>query len=315
MSARFLGQRLAQALFVLWATFTLSFVLLQLMPGDAILIRFVGGDMGLSPEAVAGIRAFYGADAPVWQQYGQTLLSFLRGEFGFSIVSGVSVAQEIAANLPATLWLSGLAFAAALALAVAIALLASLPPFAFLRETFASLPGLMVSIPVFWIGIVLIQVFSFRLGLVSVIAPGPWERLALPVAAIAVPIAAHIAQVLIRSLEAASAQPFVAVVRAKGASPAHVLFYHTVRNALLPVLTIGGLLVGELLTSAVVTEAVFGLNGLGSLAVRSVRNQDTAVLQAIVVISALAFVTINLLVDLTYPIVDPRLRRGAEVPA
>lgn len=315
MTGRLVIGRLAQAGFVLWAAFTVSFVLLQLMPGDAVLIRFVGGDMGLSPEAVAGIRAFYGADEPVWTQYLGTLAGFLQGDFGFSIASGASVAGEIAANLPATLWLSGLAFAAALVLALGVTLLATLTPFRFLREAFAALPGLLVSIPVFWLGIVLIQIVSFRLGLVSVIAPGPWERLILPVAAIAVPIAAPIAQVLLRNLDALSTQGFVAVARAKGATRPQVLLRHTLRNALLPVLTIAGLLFGELLAGAVVTETVFGLNGIGRLAERSVRNQDAAVLQAIVVIAALGFVLVNLLVDFLYPLVDPRLRRPAEVAA
>ncbi|SDO81071.1 ABC transporter permease [Aureimonas jatrophae] len=315
MTGRLVLGRLAQAAFVLWAAFTASFVLLQLMPGDAVLIRFVGGDMGLSPEAVANIRAFYGADDPVWTQYLRTLVGFLGGDFGFSIASGASVAGEIAANLPATLWLSGLAFVAAIALALAVTLLATLPPFRLLRETFAALPGLLVSIPVFWLGIVLVQIVSFRLGLVSVIAPGPWERLILPVAAIAVPISAPIAQILLRNLDALSTQGFVTVARAKGATRGQVLLRHTLRNALLPVLTIAGLLFGELLAGAVVTETVFGLNGIGRLAERSVRNQDAAVLQAIVVVAAFGFVAVNLLVDLLYPLVDPRLCRTAEVTA
>ncbi|WP_062013041.1 ABC transporter permease [Aureimonas sp. AU4] len=315
MTGRLVLGRLAQAAFVLWAAFTTSFVLLQLMPGDAVLIRFVGGDMGLSPEAVANIRAFYGADDSVWTQYLRTLVGFLAGDFGFSIASGASVAGEIAANLPATLWLSGLAFAAAVTLALAVTLLATLTPFRFLRDTFAGLPGLFVSIPVFWLGIVLVQIVSFRLGLVSVIAPGPWERLILPVAAIAVPISAPIAQILLRNLDALSTQGFVTVARAKGATRPQVLLRHTLRNALLPVLTIAGLLFGELLAGAVVTETVFGLNGIGRLAERSVRNQDAAVLQAIVVVAAFGFVAVNLLVDLLYPLVDPRLRRVAEATA
>lgn len=312
---RFIIERVGQAVLVLWAAFTISFVLLQLMPGDAVLIRFVGGDMGLSPDAVARIREFYGADSPVWQQYLFTLGSFLTGDFGHSITSGVPVAQEIVTNLPSTLWLAGLSFGTAIVLALTIAFLATLPTFGWLRAAFQALPALMISIPVFWLGIMLIQIFSFRLGLVSVIAPGPWERLILPVAAIAVPIAAPLAQILIRNLDKVSTQPFVAVARAKGASRSWVLLQHVTRNALLPVLTIAGVLFGELLAGAVITETVFGLNGVGRLAERSVRFQDTAVLQAIVVIAAFGFVVINLIVDLLYPLLDPRLRRDARVPA
>ncbi|WP_018633690.1 ABC transporter permease [Neomegalonema perideroedes] len=312
---RRLLERLGQALLVLWAAFTIAFVLLQLMPGDAVLIKFVGGDLGLSPEAVAEIRAFYGADAPAWRRYLDALAGVVTGDFGYSIASGVPVAEEIRTNLPATLWLAGLAFALAVGLALLVAFLATLGPFAWLRGAFQALPGLMVSIPVFWLGVLLIQIFSFKLGWVSVIAPGPWERLVLPVIAISIPIAAPLAQILIRNLDAVSTAPFVHVARAKGASRRWVMLRHVLRNALLPALTIAGVLFGELLAGAVVTETVFGLNGIGRLAEQAVRAQDAAVLQAVVLIAAFGFVAINLIVDLLYPLFDPRLRRGGRAPA
>ena len=178
---------------------------------------------------------------------------------------------------------------------------------AWLRTAFQSLPSLFISVPVFWLGIMLIQVFSFQLGLVSVISPGPVERLVLPVLTLAIPISAPLSQILMRNIDEVLAQPFVAVAKAKGASHTWVLWRHVARNAVLPTLTIAGVLFGELLAGAVVTEAVYGLNGLGGLTNQAVGNHDTAVLQAIVVISALAFVTINLIVDLLYPVLDPRL--------
>jgi len=134
----------------------------------------------------------------------------------------------------------------------------------------------------------------------------------LPTLTLAVPISAPLAQILIRNIDAVLAQPFVAVARAKGASRRGVLWRHVARNAVLPTLTIAGILFGELLAGAVVTEAVFGINGLGSLTQQAVGNQDTAVLQAIVVISATSFVLINLIVDLLYPVLDPRLRTRLE---
>jgi len=158
----------------------------------------------------------------------------------------------------------------------------------------------------------LIQVFSFRLGWIPVINPGRWEGMVLPTLTLAVPISAPLAQILIRNIDAVLAQPFVAVARAKGASRRGVLWRHVARNAVLPTLTIAGILFGELLAGAVVTEAVFGINGLGSLTQQAVGNQDTAVLQAIVVISATSFVLINLIVDLLYPVLDPRLRTRLE---
>lgn len=310
--SRYLTSRIAQALLVLWAAFTASFVLLQFLPGDAVLIKFLNPELGLSPEQLAEIRLAYGADAPIWQQYGHSLLNFLQGDFGYSMQAGVPVSDSLATSLPPTLKLAASGFTAALLLAVALSFLSSQLGFGWLRAALQSLPSLFVSVPVFWLGIMLIQVFSFRLGWVPVINPGPWEGLVLPTLTLAVPISAPLAQILIRNIDAVLTQPFVAVARAKGASRTWVLWRHVARNALLPTLTMAGILFGELLAGAVVTEAVFGLNGLGSLTQQAVANQDTAVLQAIVVISATSFVLINLLVDLLYPVLDPRLRTRLE---
>ncbi len=305
---RYLANRTGQALVVLWAAFTASFVLLQLLPGDAILIKFLNPDLGLGPQEVADIRAAYGADQPVWQQYWHTLSGFLTGNFGYSVQAGVPVSQGLATNLPPTLRLAGLGFALALLLAVVLAFLAQLAPWRWLRNGLQTLPSVFVSVPVFWLGIMLIQLVSFRLGWIPVINPGPWQGLVLPTLTLAIPIAAPLAQILLRNIDEVLTQPFVAVARAKGAGKVWVLSRHVARNAVLPMLTMAGVLFGELLAGAVVTEAVFGLNGLGSLTQQAVGNQDTAVLQAVVVISATAFVLINLTVDLLYPLFDPRLR-------
>lgn len=307
----YLLRRTGQALLVLWAAFSVSFVLLQLMPGDAVLIKFLNPDLGLGPDQIADIQAAYGADQPVWRQYLHTLGQFLTGHFGYSLQAGVPVSEGLATNLPPTLRLAALGLAAALLLALGLALAASVVRVRAVRALLQSLPSLFVSIPVFWLGIMLIQWVSFRWGWVPVINPGPWQGLILPTLTLAVPISAPLAQILMRNLDAALAQPYVAVARAKGASQLHVLLRHAARNALLPVLTMAGVLFGELLAGAVVTEAVFGLNGLGSLTQQAVGNQDTAVLQAVVMVSAAAFVTINLIVDLLYPWLDPRLRHAA----
>ncbi|MBW8723868.1 MAG: ABC transporter permease [Inquilinus limosus] len=309
---RYLLGRIGQAVVVLWATFTAAFILLQALPGDAILIKFQNPELGLSPDQIAEIRQSYGADSPLWSQYLHTLGNTLTGDFGTSVQAGVPVGDALLANLPPTVWLAGFGFALAVLLAVAIAALSSLAAFAWLRSAVQSLPSLFVSVPTFWLGIMLIQVFSFRLKLIPVINPGPWEGLVLPVLTLAVPISAPLAQILVRSIDEISTHPFVAVARAKGASRAGVLWRHVARNALLPTLTIAGVLFGEILAGAVITETVFGLNGLGTLTERAVRNQDTAVIQAVVVLSAAGFVLVNLIVDLLAPVLDPRLRlRGA----
>jgi peptide/nickel transport system permease protein len=310
---RYIASRIGQALFVLWVAFTVAFLLLQALPGDAVLIKFQSPDLGLSPEQIADLREAYGVDSPLWQQYLQALGNFLTGQFGYSVVGSVPVAQELLANLPATARLAGAGFVVAAILAFALAFLATLAPFRWLRGAIQSIPALFVSVPVFWLGIMLIQIFSFRLKWISVINPGEIEGLILPVLTLAIPISAPLAQILMRNIDEASTQGYVAVARAKGASPSWVLWKHIAKNALLPTLTIAGILFGELLAGAVITETVFGLNGIGGLTERSVRFQDTSVIQAIVVFSAAAFVTVNLIVDLLYPVFDPRLRKAKGV--
>ncbi len=305
--ARYLLGRLGQALAVLALTFTAAFLLLQVLPGDAIMIKFMAPEMALTPEQIADIRAAYGADLPLWERYLSTVGQFVTGNFGYSIQAGVPVSQLLATNLPSTLLLASLGFVAALILTIVLAAASNMTGMGWLRAGLQALPSLFISVPVFWLGIMLIQLFSFQLGLVSVISPGPVEKLVLPVMTLAIPISAPLAQILMRNIDQVLAQPFVAVARAKGASRNWVLWRHVARNAILPTLTIAGVLFGELLTGAVVTEAVFGLSGLGGLTYQAVGNHDTAVLQAIVVISALAFVVINLIVDLLFPLLDPRL--------
>ncbi|PLR26067.1 peptide ABC transporter permease [Pantoea endophytica] len=308
MMQRSLLRRVGQSVLVLWAAFTLSFFLLQVLPGDAVLIKFQNPDLGLSPDQIAEMRLAYGADNPLWQQYVHTLLAMVRGDFGYSVQAGVPVSEQLISNLPATLQLALLGFALATLIAFALAALSRLPALRFLRSVLQSIPALFISLPTFWLGIALIQLFSFQLRWIPVINPSALQGLILPVITVAIPISAPLAQILLRSIDQVSTQPFVAVARAKGASESHVLWHHVMRNALLPVLNVAGLLLGELIAGALITETVFGLSGVGQLTQQAVNNQDVAVLQAVVMISALAFVLINLLVDALMPLFDPRLQ-------
>ncbi|MBB1197711.1 ABC transporter permease [Curtobacterium flaccumfaciens] len=306
----FLSRRAGQALVVLVVAFVAAYVLLALLPGDAVLARYGSPELGLSPDQLADIRASYGADDAFPVRLWRSALGFLTGDWGYSVQSGAAVSTLIATALPATLVLAALGFALALLLAGTIAFTATYGRGRWLRRVFRSLPPFFVSLPVFWIGIILIQVFSFRLGLVPVLNANPLQSLILPVITIAIPIAAPLAQVLMRSIDEVSEQPFVAVVRARGASTSWLLWKDVSRNALLPTLTMGGLLFGELVGGAVVTEAVFAREGIGQLTAQAVANRDTPVLLAVVVLSTVVFVVINLVVDLLYPVLDARLRTG-----
>jgi len=314
---RYLARRTGQAAIVLLAAFTGAFLLLQALPGDAIMITYENPELGLSPQQIADVRERFGVDTPLHVQYAHTLLGFLAGDFGYSLQTGTPVRQLLAEALPHTLTLGGIALVVAVLLAGAIAFGSSLPRLRWLRQLLRSLPPLVVSIPTFWLGIMLVQVVSFQLGWVSVIAPGPVEGLILPVITLALPLSAPLAQILVRSIDDVAAQPFVAVVRARGASPAWILSRNVAKNAILPTLTMAGLLLGDLIGGAVLTETVFGRPGIGRITEQAVGQQDIPVLLAVVVLAAASFVVVNLIVDLLYPVLDPRLAARARegVPA
>jgi peptide/nickel transport system permease protein len=311
---RYIALRIGQAALVLFIAFTVASLLLAILPGDGVMARYANPELGLSSAEIEGIRASSGADQPWYVQYWIALTGFLRGDFGYSVQSGAAVSDLIGTALPSTLALAATAFIAAVLAAVVIAVLATYGRARWLRRVFDSVPSIFISVPVFWFGIILAQVFSFQLGWVSVVDPGPVESLILPAATLVLPISAPIAQVLIRSIDEVRAQPFVRVSQAKGARPGWLLVHSVARNAALPALTIAGLVFGELVGGAVVTETVFGRAGIGQLTAQAVSSRDNPVLLAVVVLATLGYVIINLVVDLLYPVVDVRLRSGRAKP-
>ena len=304
---RYVLRRIWQSAVVLLVAFTAAFLLLQALPGDAITIKYENPELGLSPQQIAEVRERFGVDTSLPVQYVHTLLGFGAGDFGYSLQTGTPVRQLLGEAIGHTLVLGGLALVLAVLLAAGVAFLSTVPRFGWIRQLLRSVPALVVSIPTFWLGIMLVQVFSFQLGWVSVIGPGPIEGLILPVITLAVPLSAPLAQILVRSIDDVAAQPFVTVVRAKGASPTWILGRNIAKNAVLPTLTMAGLILGDLIGGAVLTETVFGRPGIGRITEQAVNNQDTPVLLAVVVLAAASFVVVNLVVDLLYPVLDPRL--------
>ncbi len=314
----YIGRRVGQGLIVLWAAYTISFLVLYLLPGDAAALFAGGADQeAIDPELVERLRAELGLDRPLWEQYAVALSRAVVGDFGTGTQTGRPAAELLAEALPPTLALTGLAFVLSVVFGVALALAASLSRAAWLRNVLFSLPPIGVSIPVFWIGLLLLQAFSFRLRLFPSMGDEGLISLVLPAVTIAIPSGAFIAQLLSRSLRSTLAQPFVEVVRAKGAGEARVQLLHAFRNAALPALTMIGVLIGGLLSGAVVTETVFSRLGIGRLVVTAVNNRDVPVVQIVVVFAAVVFVVANLAVDLVYPLIDRRisLARSAFVAA
>ncbi len=309
--SRYLLRRVTQGLFVLWAAFTLTFVILYLLPSDPVEIMLSsGGDqIALDPAVVDALRAEHHLDQPVHLQYLYTLWDAVRGDFGNSVPTGEKVTALIAEALPQTLLLAALAFVLSLLAGGTLALLATYTRLRPLRQFLLSLPPLGVSVPTFWIGLLLLQAFSFGTGWFPATGNKGFGSLVLPALTLAVPTSAVFAQLLAKTLTATWAQPYIDTAVAKGVPRWQIQLRHALRNASIPVLTIIGITIGNLLAGAVVVETVFSRHGIGRLTEQAVAAQDIPMLLGLVVLAAAIFAVVNLVVDLIYPLVDPRIAR------
>ncbi|GAA4513317.1 ABC transporter permease [Brevibacterium yomogidense] len=305
-------RRLGHGAIVLWAAYTLSFLVLFVLPGDPVAIILGGADQSTAtPEQIQAVREEHHLDRPFLVQYALALSGALRLDFGTSYATGMPVVQAIVQSLPSTLGLATAALALAVVGGTALAIIAVRTQRPTLRNILAGLPGLGVAMPTFWVGLLLLQVFSFRLGWIPALGADGFLGLVLPAITLALPLGAMIGQVLLTALDRAWAEQFVTTFRAAGLARTRLLLTHALRVASLSLLSIAGVLTGNLLSGAVVVETVFTRNGLGRLAESAVSSQDIPLVQGIVVFSALVFVVVNLVTDLLYPLVDPRTRPAA----
>lgn len=306
--ARFVALRIGQAVLVTWVAYTAAFFLLYALPSDPISLLLGPDAVDVSPEERAALAAQYGFDQPLIQQYFHALFNLFRGDLGYSVQMGGAVSAILGEALGSTIQLAalGLVFAVVFGLGIAVAATYFQNP--WLRQTLLSLPSLSVSIPAFWFGLLLIQVFSFRLQWFPAFSATGFESMILPAITLALPTSAMIAQVFARSLNTALNEPYSATAFAKGAPRIRVVLHHASRNALLPMLTITGLVVGQLLSGTVVTETVFSRPGLGRVIATAVSGQDIPVVLGAVLVGAVLYSGTNLIVDLLYPVFDPRQR-------
>ena len=305
--------RLASIAATLLILSIIIFGLQQLLPGDPAFV-LAGEDK--SPETIAAIRARYRLDQPIALQYLTWLGNLLRGDLGQSMRLNMSAADLLLQKLPVTLQLATMAFVIAVLLGVTAGALAALRPNSWLDHV-ASIVGLIgLSIPSFWLGILMIMLVSVQLGWLP--ASGyvsPFEDLLANLRTMIMPalvLGTGIAAVLMRHTRSAMlevlASDYVRTARAKGMPEWKIVVKHALRNALIPVITLGALEFGRLLGGSVLTEFVFTIPGIGKLIVDSVFNRDYAIVQAVVMCSAAIFIVLNVLADLTYAWLDPRLR-------
>jgi peptide/nickel transport system permease protein len=302
------AKRLGQAVIVILLAYVFTFVVVSILPGDPITSVLRNPQNGFSEEEIAEIIAAQGLDRPVFVQLWHSLSGFLTGDFGMSMRSNRPVSTLIAEVLPSTLILASAGLAVALILAMLVAYGTQFVPKRYGQGLLRGFPSLFLSVPNFVIGLVLIHLFGFQLGLFRVISPDSFWATFFAAVALGIPISAQIAEVLIANLDKEAEQEYAAVARGRGISQMKLFARHLLKPASLPVVTVIALTIGELLGGSLITETVYGRTGIGSLVQRSVSTQDLPVLQAIVSLGAVVFVLVNLIADLLYPLLDPRVK-------
>ena len=312
---QFVLRRTAQAGFVIWLSYTLTFFTLFILPGDPLYNKINSPINPLPAEAAEPLLKYYNFDLPVLEQYFLSLGRFLTGDFGFSLQTGHAVSELLGQALPQTIALAGAGLVVALVVALAVALAAVFSPVAAVRSGARLLPGLFLSTPSFVLGFALLQLFSFQLGWFSSIGDQGWKTYVLPALTLGIGVTGPITQVLINGLTHAAKEPFVTVLTAKGVPPVTIAGRHILKNGSIPSLTLLALTVGDLLAGAVVVETIFNLTGLGLITQESVRDQDTPVVMAVVVLVSAIYVLINLVTDLIYPVIDRRIEITAAASA
>lgn len=296
--------RILSGIAVLWAAITLTFLSVHIAPGDVVDILV--GDQVPTPEVVAALRAEWGLNDPLIVQYLKYLGRILQGDFGRSYLLQTDVATLVLSQIWPTLKLTATSLVVAVVFAVGTALLTAGRRWP--RGVASNVELLLISTPSFWLGIVLLYVFSFTLKLFPVAGDRGFASLVLPSLSIGLSLGAVVGQVLRQGLEKALDEPFALTVRSWGARETTLRLRHALRHAAIPAVTLAGWLIGGLLSGAVITEQVFGRPGLGRITVDAVLTKDLPVVMAIAIFSALIYVVLSTVVDLLYLILDPRLR-------
>lgn len=311
---RYILRRLFHSLIIIWGVATLVFFLIRAIPGDPVL-NMLGPDY--TPEAADALRHKLGLDENVLVQYIRWTGDILRGDLGTSITGVESVKSAIAAGLPKTMSISIVAFIISLAIAIPAGILSALKrntPLDFAVSIFAFLG---VSMPSFWFGIILILLFAVNLGWLpslgyaSLTDDGVWpwlKHVLLPALAIGPAYAAILTRFIRAGLLEAMSSDYIRTARAKGISERRVVIGHGLRNSMIPVVTVAGIQVALLLSGTVVIETVFSIRGIGRLLVGAIFDKDYPMVQGAILVVSLIFVMANLVVDILYTFLDPRIK-------
>jgi len=302
---RFIVRRLLLTLPVLLGVATLVFSLIHLVPGDPVQAML--GDSA-TPQDVADVRARLGLDRPLPVQYGAFLRNVSRGSLGISLRTNQPVTAAIAERMPATFELAFAAMAVATALALPLGIVAAVRAGTLVDYSATTLALVGISIPNFWLGPLMAIVFSIALGWLPVSGRGSAGHLILPAITLGAPLAAVLARMTRASVIEELRELYVLAARARGVSRLRAVVRHAFRNSLIPIVTVLGLQFGAVLTGAVITETIFAWPGVGRLLIQSINFRDYPMVQGCILLIAVTYVGMNLLTDLVYGLLDPRIR-------
>ena len=298
-------RRLVQILPVALLVSLVVFLLLHIAPGDPV--RIMAGPTATEAD-IERVRARLGLDAPLPVQYVQWLGQVVQGNFGESLRSGEPVMEFLPERFVNTVWLTMVSMAVALILGLTGGIVVASRPGSFQDTSVMIVAVAGLSIPSFWLGLILILIFSVRLGWLPSGGGGSWQHIILPAISLGLATSALIARMVRSSLIEVLNADYVRTARARGLKERAILIRHAVPNALIPTITVIGLQFGTLLAGAVVTEVVFSWPGMGSLLVSAIANRDFPVVQAALLVVSFSFLLVNLLTVLLYAWVDPRVR-------
>jgi peptide/nickel transport system permease protein len=304
-------RRLLQGLLIIFLVSLITFVIMRLLPGDPVQLLLGEGKVKMTNELRAAIHAKWGFDKPYYQQYLIWLSSLVRGDFGESLVRrGVPVRDMILEAAPVTAFLNLVSLLLAAAIAIPAGILAGVKRNSLFDYFTAFFSTLGVSIPSFWIALMAIILFAVMLRWVPTYGLKSWKGYILPIAVLTFEQMALLARVMRSSTIETLSQDYVRTARAKGLVERLVILRHAVRNALLPVVTVLGLSIATVLSGTIIIETIFALPGIGRLFIDSLGRLDYQVVQSLVVVFSALVVIANLVTDLVYALVDPRIRIG-----
>jgi peptide/nickel transport system permease protein len=303
---RYIAKRLIASIPVMLGVLVAVFFLMRVLPGDPT--QMMAAEFGASAEELARMRASLGVDDPIMVQFWDFVRNAARGDLGRSLFTNRPVTTQIVDQVPSTFQLAAASLVIAILIGVPIGVVAAVRSNSVIDAGSMVLALIGVSMPSFWLGLILIYVFSYRLGWLPAAGVGDLRYLLMPAFALGFSSAAIIARLTRSSMLEVLRQEYIVTARAKGLASRLVIFRHALKNALIPLVTIIGLQFASLMGGAVIIETVFARKGLGSLTIQAILQKDYPLVQGTILFVALAYIVVNLIVDISYAFLDPRIR-------